>query len=231
MGDFVAAAQLKQTMSLFIKDDLVFVALTATFFSGVALNSDEIRTLFKALPIILLFVRVLLTARSVPHSRVVAAGLFFGCLGDALLELERRSWYRGPWFVLGLAAFLIGHALYIWAFLATERDLLRSGLSGMVRYFAAPWFVAVVVFALFLTFGRLESALVAPVFVYAMTIMTMLGVALVLKDQWVTFGALLFVCSDLLLAVDRFVVPVPQSTFLIMTTYYGAQFFIATSFA
>lgn len=217
-------------MSLFIKDDLVFVALTATFFSGVALNSDEIRTLFKALPIILLFARVLLTARSVPHSRVVAVGLFFGCLGDALLELERRSWYRGPWFVLGLAAFLIGHGLYIWAFLATERALLRSGVSGMTRYFAAPWFLALVVFGLFLTFGRLESALVLPVLVYSLTIMTMLGASLLTHEPRALLGSALFVVSDLLLAVDRFVLRVPAATVLIMLTYYAAQYYIAVSF-
>jgi alkenylglycerophosphocholine/alkenylglycerophosphoethanolamine hydrolase len=151
-------------------------------------------------------------------------------LGDLFLEFERLNHVR-LYFELGIAAFLLGHVIYVWAFLVAEHKFVRSGAKNIVRTLAPVWLVAVAVFGAILRFGHIEAALVAPVFVYAMTIMTMLGVALVLKDQWVTFGALLFVCSDLLLAVDRFVVPVPQSTFLIMTTYYGAQFFIATSFA
>lgn len=43
------------------------------------------------------------------------------------------------------------------------------------------------------------------------------------------FGALAFVISDLTLAVDRFVCPLPYAHPIIMVTYYAAQFGIALS--
>ncbi|MCY0536406.1 lysoplasmalogenase family protein, partial [Klebsiella pneumoniae] len=42
--------------------------------------------------------------------KLVAVGLFFGCLGDIFLMLNENM------FVAGLASFLIGHILYVIAF-------------------------------------------------------------------------------------------------------------------
>ena len=42
-------------------------------------------------------------------------------------------------------------------------------------------------------------------------------------------GAVLFIISDLIIAVNKFCFPVPYSQALIMSTYYAAQMFIALS--
>jgi uncharacterized membrane protein YhhN len=39
-------------------------------------------------------------------------------------------------------------------------------------------------------------------------------------------GAILFMISDSLIAINKFLEPLPQSGFWIMTTYIGAQFLI-----
>lgn len=214
--------------SALLDDDLSFIALAATFFVGLALNADPVRTIFKGLPIALLVVRVLVARRA--QARLVAAGLFFGLLGDVCLELERLHGARLH-FELGIAAFLLGHAIYIAAILRAEHAFLRGATAALVaRAFLPVWLAALALFAAIWQWGHIEAALVVPVLVYALTIMTMLGAALLLRDARTTLGALLFVASDLLLAVDRFVLPLPQATLLIMLTYYGAQYFIATAF-
>jgi uncharacterized membrane protein YhhN len=59
--------------------------------------------------------------------------------------------------------------------------------------------------------------------ILAMGISAALGTA---NHFLVIAGALLFILSDSLIAINRFLTPVPLSDFLIMITYYLAQFFI-----
>jgi uncharacterized membrane protein YhhN len=51
---------------------------------------------------------------------------------------------------------------------------------------------------------------------------------IVSKAAWNSLfsGALLFVMSDSLLAINKFVHPIPEAGFLIMSTYILAQYFI-----
>jgi uncharacterized membrane protein YhhN len=75
---------------------------------------------------------------------------------------------------------------------------------------------------------------VLPVLVYAGTI-TVMGITAAFRFRrtyplsfWLVFiGALLFITSDLLLATNRFVRPLPSANTLIMLTYALAQAGIA----
>lgn len=49
------------------------------------------------------------------------------------------------------------------------------------------------------------------------------------RKIYAAIGAVLFVISDLVLAVNKFCQPVAGERYIIMTTYYAAQFFIALS--
>jgi uncharacterized membrane protein YhhN len=44
-----------------------------------------------------------------------------------------------------------------------------------------------------------------------------------LENRTVLFGALFFVVSDSLLAINKFIMPLPYSGVLVLGTYYSAQ--------
>ena len=78
-----------------------------------------------------------------------------------------------------------------------------------------------------LLFPRLGDMLI-PVAAYLFIILAM-GISAALgtaNRTLVIVGALLFILSDSLIAINRFLTPVPLAGFLIMITYYLAQFFI-----
>jgi uncharacterized membrane protein YhhN len=158
----------------------------------------------------------------------VIGGLFFGWIGDvALMFQEKGSLY----FMVGLAAFLIGHICYIVAFMSTNKPS-HTSIFAMRPYLALP----LVGYAA-LMFWVLQphvGALLIPVTVYMLVIITMALVAInrlgkVPMRSFLTVlsGAMCFVVSDSLLAFNKFVSPFPLAGFAIMLTYILAQYFIA----
>ena len=74
-----------------------------------------------------------------------------------------------------------------------------------------------------------------PVVVYALTISTMLLFAFKGSLHWqnpanifILVGAIFFVASDSILAINKFYTTLPLSSFWIMTTYLVAQFCITS---
>jgi uncharacterized membrane protein YhhN len=47
-----------------------------------------------------------------------------------------------------------------------------------------------------------------------------------LSFRWAVLGALVFILSDSFIAIDRFLRPLPMSDYLVMITYYAAQWMI-----
>lgn len=162
-------------------------------------------------------------ARSARYQRGVVAGLLLGTVGDVLLMLPDEGLFR-----LGLGAFLVGHVAYLWA--------MTDGVRLLARW--QPALVVGVLLALLLgtLLRAVEPALRIPVAVYMVTLGTMAAQArvraLVAPDaghRWGAIGATLFMVSDALLGVDRFVMAVPFGTVWILATYWGAQWGIARS--
>ena len=129
-------------------------------------------------------------------------------------------------FIPGLVSFLLGHLAYI--------ALLRRG----VRWFShrgalvLTLCIGAAMYA-WLWQGGLPAALRAPVAVYVLVIALMaaqaLGRAAELQTEaarTVALGACIFMASDSVLAIDRFVQPVPMAILWVLTTYYAAQFCI-----
>ncbi len=129
-------------------------------------------------------------------------------------------------FIPGLVSFLLAHLAYI--------ALLRRG----VRWFAHRTALVVPVAlaaAMYVWLWRagLPAELRIPVAVYVLVIALMAAQALGRAAQLqtdaartVALGACVFMVSDSVLAVDRFVQPVPMAIFWVLTTYYAAQFCI-----
>jgi uncharacterized membrane protein YhhN len=146
---------------------------------------------------------------------LIGVGLLFSGCGDILLQIDQVAY-----FVYGLGSFLVAHLFYI-AALIRRPAVIRARL---------PVLLAIGVYGLVmgvLLFPRLGDMLI-PVAAYLFVILAM-GISAALgttNHAVVIAGALLFILSDSLIAVNRFLVPVPLSGYLIMITYYLAQFSI-----
>jgi uncharacterized membrane protein YhhN len=152
----------------------------------------------------------------------LGAALAFGSLGDVLLDMSPGM------FPAGLGAFLVGHLLYIWLFLSNRSRplLLSSGekalIGGLVVFAAvmAAWLVPAV--------GPLAPAVVA--YMAALVGVVIAATLLQGNPRWLLIGAILFLVSDSILAVNKFKMPVPGREFLIWPTYYLGQLGIALGF-
>jgi uncharacterized membrane protein YhhN len=155
------------------------------------------------------------------HKWLVVAGLAASVLGDIFLMFEESH------FVAGLASFLVAHVLYTCAFV--------SGATGL-QWTASAWTGVAVIGVLLAILLPRTGALKWPVAVYAMAIGVML-LAAVAQSQtpwserapWALAGAILFVTSDALLALNKFVQPFALNRVLVLGTYFPAQWLIALS--
>jgi uncharacterized membrane protein YhhN len=174
----------------------------------------------KAIPIALLAALVATepAAISERYRWLVFAGLVCSLGGDVSLVFPGG-------FVRGLASFLVAHLLYIGAF----------GPGGERGLLLVP----------FATFGAAMLAYLwphlgkdrVPVAVYV-TVIVVMGwraaaraarAAPAPSAELAFVGALIFMVSDGILAVDRFARPFAAADGAVMTTYYAAQTLIALS--
>jgi uncharacterized membrane protein YhhN len=157
---------------------------------------------------------------------IFLSALFFSWVGDVLLMFDGRS---PAFFICGLSSFLFAHVLYI-AYLTGIRSNRPSYLkSRPVMLLAVLAYVFELLYILWPKLGGMRI----PVTVYAIVIGTMLGCALWqygrldTRTAWSFIsGAMFFVISDTLLAINRFSHPIPAGGFLVMSTYCLAQFML-----
>jgi uncharacterized membrane protein YhhN len=159
----------------------------------------------------------------------VTVAILFSCLGDILLMfVDRNELY----FMLGLGAFLIAHVFYIFSYRQHKNASHPDELQGVHRIrLAFPVILAGsgLVVILYPTLGALKI----PVLLYAITIVIMVLSALFRFGRtqsisfWMVFiGAVLFMISDSLIAINRFVTAISSAHLLIMITYITAQVLI-----
>ena len=148
-------------------------------------------------------------------------------LGDVILLF---SGYNEIFFLLGLSSFLLAHLFFILTF-NKHKYIKPSFLKSH------PIWIFIVVAAgitLFTgLFTHLDLVMKIAVFIYASAISAMVLMAINRKNQvnnisfiWVLAGAVLFFISDGILAINKFWVNIPFSSFWIMSTYMLAQYFI-----
>lgn len=155
----------------------------------------------------------------------VLAAIVFSLAGDILLMLH-------GYFMEGLIAFLISHVLYIIAYRQHRDEQSKNILRGVhsIRL-AFPIILAGtgLVIILYPSLGNMKI----PVVVYAIVLSSMVLSALFRFGKtnatsfWMVFlGAVLFMISDSILAIDKFLSPLAYSSLWIMLTYIIAQFLI-----
>ena len=176
-----------------------------------------LKIVFKIIPMILmiLFTYLHRNSNNPAFSKWLLFGLFFCMLGDATLH----------WFLLGLSCFLIGHICYIVAFFKEKKKAIN-------RYAAILLLAYGVVMVAWIAGNIFKSGnyiLSIAVCVYIAVILTMGWSAIQSTIPVLMIGALSFIFSDSILAINMFITNVPISHVLIMTSYYGAQLLFTIS--
>ncbi len=204
----------------------VFFLLVAADLAGIVSEYEPLHIYSKPL---LMPVLIVLLATATPPFRdkiLLLTGLFFSFAGDVFLLFDSKY---PLCFILGLASFLVTHLLYIAYF-------LRLRPTGISLFKRKPFLLLIIILyvggLLALLIPHL-GALIVPVILYAMVLGAMLISSLHVffrsaKKAATLFvaGAVCFVLSDSLLAINKFYVPLPSAGFFIMLTYCAAQFLI-----
>jgi uncharacterized membrane protein YhhN len=210
-----------------MKKPVLFLALFSIALVGdilAIISSSSLQYVFK--PAILLSLTAFYLAEAAIHHRLFLLALFFCWLGDVLLMFHGQLY-----FMLGLGAFLIGHACFIFTFRQLKWPQGKELLPTQRVRFIFPIILAAtgLVAVLYPTLGALQI----PVIVYAVVIMFMAITALLrlgftnqASFSWVFVGAILFMISDSVLAINKFHTPFTGASVIIMVTYASAQFMI-----
>jgi uncharacterized membrane protein YhhN len=177
--------------------------------------------IFKPLTMVLIWLIAILGQATLSfYKYMILTGLVFSTAGDVFLMMPSDR------FVAGLVAFLIAHLFYSMAFVSEIHTLLWWPLVPLGTYGVVTYVI------LFPSLGRLKS----PVLLYVGAILMMAWLAWERWDQTgqsgallALAGALLFVLSDTVLAVNRFRGTFKLARALNLITYFAAQCLIASS--
>lgn len=193
---------------------LTTIALAAAALYLYALASDNPMLALLAKPVpVLALVAWLRSAPASPYRNWISVGLAFSVLGDTLLAIPADL------FVFGLVAFLFAHLAYLRAYYSKT---LRPALPAL--FLSA--LTGITLFSVLASHGL--GPLLIPVAVYALAISAMLWRALACGGL-AALGAGLFVFSDSLIGIDRFVSPFAAAPYLIILAYWLGQWAIASS--
>ena len=204
----------------------LFICIVVAELIAVSMDSKPLEYLFK--PAIMLalgiyfFQQTAKIEETKQRNRIFAA-IFFSLIGDIILMFPSG-------FILGLAAFLVAHLCYIYAFMLDNNGIVFGKKDRLI---AAIGVLAYAIIFLSFVLPKVQTVLQIPIAAYGLTILTMLLTALNrwksvenTSFQWVFIGAIVFVFSDSLLAINRFVQPVTLANIGIMLAYSAGQFFI-----
>ena len=185
------------------------------------LDQPWMNMLFKPLATLGIIVFAWGRGRDCPvQRRWVLIGLLLSLVGDIALLWPQRG------FLPGLVAFLLAHGAYLVAFTRDQRLAAR----------AWPFlFYALVAGGVFLLlWPSVPAPMRGPVGGYVVFLAAMAAQAAVLwrfgvpRGTVLALGGALFVCSDALLATNKFATPLPLASLWILATYWPAQWCIAS---
>jgi len=208
----------------------IFIVIVVGDLVGVALHESQIDQFFK--PLIMLWIGgyFLLHARKIDREVVLMASMafLFSWIGDVLLMFGERSLY----FILDIGGFLVAQLFYVFLFL---RTITLSGKKPFLKkkpFFLLPYLIYGISIYIVL-FPHLDGVLWIAVLVYMTAILSASAMALnrygnghPVSFSLVYAGSLLFVLSDSLIAIDRFLLALPYVGIFIMATYIAAQYLI-----
>ncbi|MFY7938421.1 MAG: lysoplasmalogenase, partial [Flavobacterium sp.] len=150
--------------------------------------------------------------------KTMLVSLIFSCLGDTFLMFQGKN---PQFFLLGLGSFLVAQVAYYFIF----------SKNGKTQYLKRiPITIYTMALVAFL-WDKIPPGFLLPIFVYAFAIM-MMGIGAVQRQtyqksyRFVLIGAILFIISDSLIAINKFAFSIPLSGLWVMATYIAAQYLI-----
>lgn len=209
-------------MSNYLK---IFVGISVFYLILLFIGQDEIAWYLK--PILLPFLILeTYSSENFKTKNLLLLALVFSWIGDIILMFADKG---ELYFIFGLVSFLIAHIIFILLFTKQEKENTSTNKLFWVGLIIVGIYLFGMLSLLYPSLGDLKI----PVTVYAITISTMLLMAIKGYFNWskpshltVLLGALIFVSSDSILAINKFHSELPKSGFLIMITYIVAQFLI-----
>ncbi len=209
---------------------LLFALLVAGELVAQLTELEWLHHLCKPLIMVFLGLYYALSTSRQQRSWLVLLAVLFSFLGDSLLMYESRN---EMYFLLGLGAFLAAQLFYLFTY--REHSDYRESNASQISRLRLAFPVVLAGTGLFVILYPTLRELQIPVFLYAMVITAMVITAIYRLGRTsfnsfvlVLFGALLFMLSDSLLAINKFLEPIPSAGFWIMLTYISAQFLIIT---
>ncbi len=196
---------------------IFYLFVLAVFFYSIAhpFITYPLTTLLKPVPILLLMIAVWQSVITRQCKSLLMLALGFSMLGDMTLTLPVTSALE-----LGIGFFMLAHGSYIVLFLKNYACNMRQ----MV------YFSPILILSLFMFFylQPYVGDLLLPVSIYIGVLTTMVFCAFQSRKNTVLLvsGALLFMASDLMLAISNFVSPQSAIGVLILPVYYLAQLLI-----
>jgi len=202
---------------------IIFIIVLLGDLIGIQLDNNWLQITCKPLliPILAGFLFSGIAGKSTTLAKWLYLALFFSFAGDVLLMFQSNN---ELFFLFGLSAFLLAHVFYIIFF--HQIRLKEQVVSN-------PWLLVIVVIYYAILISLLSPYLGAmkyPVRIYGIVISFMFMLAMhmyYIKNKragvWMLTGALLFVISDSLLAINKFYSSFPAADILVMLTYGLAQ--------
>jgi len=192
----------------------IFAAFAIIFIAALPFQPYAGNFVIKAIPAISLAVLALITVRGIT-GRLLFVSLLLCAAGDVALELE-----AGKYFIVGLGLFLIAQIMFIVTF-SRDFKMQKSRI---------PIIVILAIYALAMAYIMTPSLkeMAIPVYFY-LVVITLMGIFAALRaarNKFTLYGAVSFIVSDSILAINKFMMPVPAADYLVMITYYLAIFLI-----
>jgi uncharacterized membrane protein YhhN len=196
----------------------IFLAVVVLHIFGI-LTNDFLAFISKPFIITTLVIVYLVSVKK-PNFWYVSA-LFYSFWGDVLLL------FKDHFFVFGLASFLLAHIFYI----KIVAGFIKKISLQKVFVVCLPFVVFLFSFLYFLKDNLGEMTI--PVIIYGIVICTLGAISLLNYRQekssvnlWMFLGTIIFIISDGLIAVDKFINPNGIYQVFIMLTYIIAQYLI-----
>ena len=216
---------------LFFTIGVVFIILESLEGNNFFYPSLAVKALI--IPVLMVYFHNQVKDKYTNFHRIMMIGFFFSWIGDVLLQFsnENKELFLSPdtFFLLGLGGFLLTQVFYTIAFNIPK---------GKSKIFSTRIYQLILVFGygfllMWLLYNKLGDYKV-PVIIYAIVIHVMLLSALNrfgkvngVSYMLIAIGAILFIASDSMIAISRFLEKFDFARVLIMTTYVLAQYFIA----
>ena len=181
------------------------------------------------IPVLIILFKVTVRNENTVSHWLVFAALFFSWAGDVALGITRQA---ETMFMPGLVCFLLTHILYFIVFVRTPGRNL-----SLKKFFYSV--IPLLIYGPMLLYDLYDGLgpMKIPVIIYTAVILAMVAAAInriekVNRTSYylVLTGAVLFLSSDSMLAIDKFSNPFPFASPLIMFTYIAGQYLIVMGY-